>query len=363
MAVEIEDIQSCPECENSSTVRDELHGELICDNCGLVLDEALIDPGQDWNAYNPEDYRKKCRTGSPMTYTLNDKGLSTEISWADKDINGRALSRRSRTEFHRLRRVNRRSKAPTTSEQNIIRALTELRKCAFTLGLPQALSESSALIYRRAHNMKLTRGRTIKQICAASVYAACRQHQLPRTLDEVAKAFGLKKREVGRGFNCIVKELGLALERNSVYSYISRYCDELRLNNGTPARVRELVTLAEEAGVVDGKSPLAVIGAAIYIASYETGHPRTQAEVSAVTGISEVTIRNRYKEMSGKLGISLDNIPGKKVKGDAGAGEGQGEPGPGKPVDPGEEDALTGDAPALEDATEESEEEWSTEAA
>ena len=127
----------------------------------------------------------------------------------------------------------------------------------------------------------------------------------------MAKAFGIKKREVGRGFNCIVKELGLTLERNSVYSYIPRYCDELRLNNGTPSRVREIVSMAEEAGAVDGKSPLAVIGAAIYIASYETGHPRTQAEVSAVTQISEVTIRNRYKELSEKLGISIDNIPKK----------------------------------------------------
>jgi transcription initiation factor TFIIB len=207
--------------------------------------------------------------------------------------------------------VNRRTKAPTTSEQNIIRALTDLRKSTFDLGLPPAVKESAALIYRKAHGMRLTRGRTLKQICAASVYAACRQHHLPRTLDEVAKAFGLKKREVGRGFNCIVKELGLNLERNSIYSYISRYCDELKLNNGTPSRVREIVALAEESGIVDGKSPLAVIGAAIYIASYETGSPRTQAEVSQVTKVSEVTIRNRYKELSEKLGITIDNIPKK----------------------------------------------------
>jgi transcription initiation factor TFIIB len=311
MVLEVEDVKQCPECESTAIVRDYQRGELVCDDCGLVLDEGMIDGGQDWNAYSPEEHRDKCRTGSPMTFTLSDKGLSTEIGWADRDINGRTLDRRSRADFHRLRRVNRRTKAPTTSEQNIVKGLTELRKCAYKLGLPPAVKESAALIYRKAHGMRLTRGRTIRQICAGATYAACRQHQLPRTLDEVGKAFGLKKREVGRGFNCIVKELGLTLERNSVYSYIPRYCDELKLNNGTPSRVREIVAQAEDAGLVDGKSPLAVIGAAIYIASYQTGHPRTQAEVAEVTQISEVTIRNRYKELAENLGITIDNVPRK----------------------------------------------------
>jgi len=297
---------SCPECKNSHLVKDYEHGELVCEDCGLVLEDGIIDQGPDWTAYDPLDAKKKARTGAPMTYTIHDKGLSTEIGWANQDINGNPISRRSKTKFHRLRRLNRRTKVSSTSEQNIVHALIELNKITSKMSLPKDVRESAALIYRKAHGKRLTRGRTIAQISAASLYIACRQCNIPRTLDEIANVYDLPKRDVGRAYTCICRSLKIHLRPPTPESYINRFCTELKLQDEAPALVRQLLKKADSKGIVDGKSPLAILGAIIYVASNICRSPRTQSEIAAATGVSEVTIRNRYKELTEALDIHIN---------------------------------------------------------
>ncbi len=99
----IYEIDKCPECGSSQLVRDYERGELVCSNCGLVIDDSYIDEGPEWRAFDSEQSESRARTGSPMTYTIHDKGLSTDISWKNKDSYGKSIPTRNRTQLYRLK--------------------------------------------------------------------------------------------------------------------------------------------------------------------------------------------------------------------------------------------------------------------
>jgi transcription initiation factor TFIIB len=303
----IEGLTKCPECGSNHIIEDYDHGELVCELCGLVVEDNKIDAGADWTAFNNEDKDKKERTGAPMTLTRHDKGLSTEISWNDRDSNGRALSRQNRTKFYRLRKLHRLSKTGTTREYNIKRALMDIKKRAYKMGLPKDVVETAAYVYRKAHNNNVTRGRSIACISAASIYIACRQCHLPRTLDEVSNAFELRRRDVSRTYNCMVRLLKISIPPTSPQYYIPRFCGQLGLNGEVQKKVKELLIEASDKGLICGRSPVAMVGAIIYIASLLTHQKRTQAEIAGVANVTEVTIRNRYKELKDVL--DLDKSP------------------------------------------------------
>jgi transcription initiation factor TFIIB len=63
---------------------------------------------------------------------------------------------------------------------------------------------------------------------------------------------------------------------------------------------------ARELELTHGKSPTGVAAAAVYIVSRTNERSRTQREVADISGVTEVTIRNRYKELVDNLGIELD---------------------------------------------------------
>ena len=299
-------LTQCPECGGSHIIEDYDRGELVCEKCGLVVEDNKIDQGADWTAYDHDDKLKKEHTGSPMTMTRHDKGLSTEISWDDRDSNGRSISRRSRTKFYRLRRLHKLSKTSSTREYNIVRALQDITKQGNKLGLSKNIIETASYVYRKAHNNNVTRGRSIACISAASIYIACRQCHLPRTLDEVSKAFELRRRDVSRTYNCIIRLLKIQIPLASPKNYISRLCGQLQLNGETQKKVKELLIEATDKGLITGRSPLAIVGALIYIASNITHQKRTQAEIALAANVTEVTIRNRYKELKNML--TLDKI-------------------------------------------------------
>jgi transcription initiation factor TFIIB len=303
---EIEFLTKCPECGCSHITEDYTHGEMVCDKCGLIIEDNKIDSKAEWTAYDQDDKNKKERTGAPMTLTRHDKGLSTEIGWGDRDSNGRVLSRHNRTKFYRLRKLHRLSKTSTTREYNISRALMDINKRAYKMGLPKNVIETAAYVYRKAHNNNVTRGRSIACITAASIYIACRQCHIPRTLDEVSKAFELRRRDLSRTFNCMVRLLKISIPITTPQNYIPRLCGELGLNGEVQKTVKELLTEATDKGLVYGRSPVAIVGALIYIASMLTHQKRTQAEIANVANVTEVTIRNRYKEL--KTVLDIDNF-------------------------------------------------------
>jgi transcription initiation factor TFIIB len=286
----------CPECGGSLVTHEE-DGETLCNECGLVVEADEIDRGPEWRAFDAQEKDEKSRVGAPTTNTMHDKGLSTNIDWRDKDAYGNTLSSNQRQKMQRLRKWNERFRTRDSRERNLKQALGEIDRMASALGLPQNVRETASVIYRRALNEDLLPGRSIEGVSTACVYAAARQANMPRSLDEIADVSRVEKSEVARTYRYVVRELGLEVQPADPESYVPRFASGLELSEEAERRARELLQNAKEKGVHSGKSPVGLAAAAVYAASLLTNEKTTQAAVSDVADISEVTIRNRYHEL------------------------------------------------------------------
>ncbi|WP_255170813.1 transcription initiation factor IIB [Natrononativus amylolyticus] len=286
----------CPECDGR-LVNDAEHGETVCEDCGLVVDEGEIDRGPEWRAFDSAEKDEKSRVGAPTTNMMHDQGLSTNIGWQDKDAYGKALSSRQRQKMQRLRTWNERFRTRDSKERNLKQALGEIDRMASALGLPKNVRETASVIYRRALEDDLLPGRSIEGVATASLYAAARQAGTPRSLDEIAAVSRVEKDEIARTYRYVIRELGLEVKPADPESYVPRFASDLDLSDETERRARGLLKTAKETGVHSGKSPVGLAAAAVYAAALLTNEKVTQNDVSEVANISEVTIRNRYHEL------------------------------------------------------------------
>ncbi|MEF8904603.1 MAG: transcription initiation factor IIB [Haloarculaceae archaeon] len=291
-----EDELVCPEC-GGRLESDTEHGEVVCGDCGLVVEEDEIDRGPEWRAFDAGERDQKSRVGAPTTNMMHDKGLSTNIGWQDKDAYGRQLSTRQRQKMQRLRTWNERFRTRDSKERNLKQALGEIDRMASALGLPENVRETASVIYRRALADDLLPGRSIEGVSTASLYAAARQAGTPRSLDEITGVSRVEKDEIARTYRYVVRELGLEIQPADPESYVPRFASDLGLSDEAERRARQLIVTAREEGILSGKSPVGLAAAAVYAAALLTNEKVTQSQVSDVANISEVTIRNRYKEL------------------------------------------------------------------
>ena len=287
---------SCPECDGQ-VVSDESQGETVCTDCGLVVDEDEVDRGPEWRAFNSKEKDQKSRVGAPTTNMMHDQGLSTNIGWQNKDAYGRQLSSSQRQKMQRLRTWNERFRTRDSKERNLKQALGEIDRMASALGLPKNVRETASVIYRRALAEDLLPGRSIEGVGTASLYAAARQANTPRSLDEVTNVSRVEKDEIARTYRYVGRELNLEIEPADPVQYVPRFASELEMSDEGERRARELLDAAKEKGIHSGKSPVGLAAASVYAASLLANEKVTQKEVSSVANISEVTIRNRYHEL------------------------------------------------------------------
>jgi len=300
---ESEDQQLCPEC-GGRLESDSEHGETICTECGLVVEEDEIDRGPEWRAFDAAEKDSKSRVGAPTTKMMHDDGLSTNIGWQDKDAYGNTLSSSQREKMQRLRTWNERFRTRDSKERNLKQALGEIDRMASALGLPEDVRETASVIYRRALNEDLLPGRSIEGVASAALYAAARQTGTPRSIDEVAQVSRIDEMEFKRTYRYIVRELNLEIQPADPEQYVGRFASELDLSDESEQRARELLRTAKEEGLHSGKSPVGLAAAAVYAAPLLCNEEITQSAVADVTDISEVTIRNRYKELLEAKGVT-----------------------------------------------------------
>ena len=286
----------CPEC-SGQLITDEEHGETVCRECGLVVESDEIDRGPEWRAFDSAERDSKSRVGAPTTNMMHDKGLSTNIGWQDKDAYGKSLSSNQRQKMQRLRTWNERFRTRDSKERNLKQALGEIDRMASALGLPKAVRETASVIYRRALDEDLLPGRSIEGVATAALYAAARQLNNPRSLDEFAAVSRVEKMEMTRTYRYIVRQLGLEVKPADPEQYVPRFVSRLDLNEEVEREARALLRAAKDAAVTSGKSPVGLAAAAVYAAALLTNQKVTQSQVGEVADISEVTIRNRYKEL------------------------------------------------------------------
>lgn len=295
----------CVECGEGRLRMDRARGEIHCEACGIVVEENMIDNGPEWRSFEAGQRSGKERTGAPLSILQHDLGLGT-VMWGRTDANGKSITGSDMTRLRRMQKWDRRARFKRGAERNLAHALSELKRMGGALDAPKLVQEDAARIYRDAAQKNLIRGRSIDSVAAASLYAALRNKNVPRSLEEVSEVSKAKKREIGRVYKVLAQELGLSLKPVSPLMFLPRFASRLTLGSETESRAHELLVRAGEAEIVSGKDPKSVAAGAIYIASVLAGEPRTQKDVSEASGVTEVTIRNRYKELVTTLKLEFD---------------------------------------------------------
>ncbi len=295
----------CPDCGSTNLRWDYEKAELVCLDCGSIIEESMIDYGPEWRAFDSYQKTKRQRTGSPIKYTKPNKGLVTEIDRYNRDIRGSKLSPQAASQMGRLRKWHKRSSIASSIERNLTIAMGDLERISSYLGLPPNIREAAALLYRKAVEKGLIRGRLIESVVAAVVYMICRQYGIPRTLDEIAEVSGISKKEIGRTYRFLKKELYVDVPLTNPIYYVPRFASALGLSGKVQEKAKEILQDAVEKGLISGRGPTGVAAAAVYIASVMMGERRTQKEVAEVAGVTEVTIRNRYRELKRELNLDI----------------------------------------------------------
>ena len=291
-------IKKCPECGGINLILNKEKGEMICRDCGLVIEEKMVDFDQEWREFDSDQADKRRRTGAPSTHTKYDMGLGTSVG-QKSDVY--QLQSKERNKYFRLRKWQHR--ISTAIERNLKLALAELKRVSSFLKLPGSVEEEAARIYRQAVQRGLVRGRSMESVVAGALYAACRRHEVPRTLDELSEASGIDKKEIGRTYRFITRELQIRVLPSNPIDYISRFASSLKLNATTQTKAVEILEMAQKAELTSGRGPTGIAAASLYVAALINNEKRTQREVADVAGVTEVTIRNRYKELLSKLDL------------------------------------------------------------
>ena len=295
----------CPNCGSHRIVKDYERGELICADCGLVIAENMMDMGAEWRAFDYDQLKSKARGGSPTKYIRPDKGLTTEIDLYDRDIRGVKIKGKKIAQMSRMRKWHKRSAISSSIERNLVIALNELDRISSYLNLPKDVREDAALLYRKVAERGLVRGRLIENVVSSVLYAICRKHGIPRTLDEISQASGVDRKEIGRTYRFIARELKLKIPPSGPEQLIPRAVSRLELSKKTVDKIMDIYKKAQKKGMFMGRGPQGMIAAIIHIACRLTGEKRTQHDIAEALGVTEVTIRNRYKEIVKELGINL----------------------------------------------------------
>ncbi len=289
---------SCPECGSQNLIQNEKQAELVCDSCGLVVEQEQIDHGPDWRGFSTKETQQKSRVGAPMTKTMHDKGLTTHIDYKNQDAFGQSLSTSQKQLMDRLRKWQNRIRTKNSKERNLQFALGEINRMASSLDIPESTKEVATMIYRKALDKELLPGRSIEGVASSALYAACKQDKIPISQDEIADASRVDKRELARTYRYIERELGLKIAPVDPSEYIPKYASKLGLSEEVQQKATEIIQKTAEKGLLSGKSPKGYAAAAIYLASILCGEKKTQREIAKVSNISKVTIRNRYQEQA-----------------------------------------------------------------
>ena len=297
--------ERCSDC-GGTKFEDSSDAHRYCSACGLVSTSQVIDYGQDWRSYEDGSGKDNERTGAAKDILQHDYGITTEIS---PMMSG--LTSAQRGKWSRLKHIDNRGRIRNSTERNLATALTELKRIASRMALPKITTKEAAFIYRKAVDKKLIRGRSIEGVVAASIYAACRMHQNPRTLDDVGRHSRTGRKEIGRTFRFLKRQLVLTIGLSNPSDYIPRFCSELKVAKEIELEAQRIISSVGSEAMVS-RGPTGIAAAAIYLAAKRQKRDKTQSEVAQVAGVTEVTIRNRYKELCSHLGFNPQD-PLKKV--------------------------------------------------
>ena len=290
--------------EDQTIITDLLTGEIVCSRCGLVISDKIQDTRQEWRDFlNTEEAKDRRRTGIPTSLALHDRGLYTMIGRGHKDARGQVLDASMRSTMGRLRTWDLRTQA--SANRNLRTAFNQLNILKDKLGLPDAIIEKTAYIYRKAHERGLVRGRQTAAALAAALYLACRQEGTPRTLKEICLISNLKRKAISREYRDMVIELDIRIPTVDPIKCIARIANQINLSQKITQKAIKIMNAATKSALSAGKSPMGLAASTLYLSCLINGCNNIGQTVFAQTaGVTEVTIRNICKNLKNHLDLS-----------------------------------------------------------
>jgi transcription initiation factor TFIIB len=284
-------------------VSDPETGELIRKDTGEVISDNMLSQGKEWRSFGIEEGANRARTGTPTSLAFHDMGLSTVIGKEATDASGNAIDTDTRMRMSRLRTWDNRSQVHSPTERSLQKAFSILSRLKDRLGLPNHITEKAAYTYRKAQDRGLVRGDTVDSVLAASIYVAARQSGVPRTLDEISEISNVKLKHAARSYRRIVTQLDIKAPIIDPSKYIMKVANKLGFDEKIKRKALQLMEKAQKKNILVGKDPLSMAASILYLVNVDEGHHKTQSEIAKEAGTTEVTVRNRSKELRQKLGL------------------------------------------------------------
>jgi len=281
----------CPECGSKNNFLNDTIGELLCKNCGTVIEDNIVDLEKEWRNLDSEKSKNQIRGGAPINYSNSD--IKTNVG------NNTDLKQLNNWKITKISKLN--NYSTNSIERNLKSALSEIRRVCAILKLSNSVEEETSRIYTFALRKGLTRGRSMEAVVAASLYAGSKRFSFSRTLDEISEASGITRKDLARAYRQLLRELHMSIIPSDPTEYVHRFATRLLMGQQTISKAIEIIEEAQNLDLTSGRGPTGIAAAALYVAGLINGEKRTQREVADAAGVTEVTIRNRYKELLDKL--------------------------------------------------------------
>jgi transcription initiation factor TFIIB len=301
LKAEILEMQECPKCDSIRLMRDYECIEIVCMDCGFVVNQKNVDTGSESKAFNEAQKSKRVRAGTSLTFTIHDKGLTRVVDWHNRDSSGKNVLVSQKAQGYRLHKWQRRIRVTGSTERNLTFALSEIAKTANKLDLSKNVLETASVIYQKAIKEQLINGRSIRGIAAASLYLACRQCGLARTIDELAHASAVNKKELGKNYRFLIKKLDCSIPPLQPNQCIAKFSNKVTTQRIVEEISHKILTAAKDSKLTAGRSPTGIAAAASYIALVLINEHKTQKEIADIVQTTEITIKTRYKELVDRL--------------------------------------------------------------
>jgi len=297
--------QACPKCGSTRIICDPEYAEIVCMNCGVTVKQkdATKKSEQKNNAVK-QRRSKHVKNDEVLTYTIHNRGLSTTIEWDNQNRYSKNLAVQ-KTRTYRLCGWQRRVRIPNSTEHNLTSTLSEITKVANKLSLPKNVLETAVSIYQKAAKKNLTKGRSIQSVASATLYLACRQCELPITLDEIAQTLAVNKREVGKSYRYLIKELNYSIPPLQPVQYVTKFSSQFITQEKTEEIMHKILSAVKNNKLISGCRPAGIVAAASYAASILAGENITQKKVADIAQVTETNVRKNYRELEKELTVEV----------------------------------------------------------
>lgn len=321
----------CPEC-SANLVQDYSKGESICERCGCVVMDGMCDFGRESNATDYEEKTKNTRASGSTSFALHDYGLRTEIAYGSKDYAGKSIDSQMAEQMNSIRKWHARSRIVSPQERRLSNVLTKINETCAAMSLPKLLVETSAMVYRNYESLQEAKGKSIACMAAATIYLACKKCRVVRSLDEIVAATGVTEQDrssaklASKYYRMMVMEMGSfslpegqapeaqpqqAPAATAIDHYISKLSNMSKIDTKVERLAIDIAHKTNDHMLADGKAPNGLAAAYIYLASILLDINILQRDVSSLSGVTEVTIRNRCKDILACFKLAVTVRPGR----------------------------------------------------